>query len=202
LDRLCVKLDDRKRVRNGQRTTVGELADAEPLRAMPAPFPAVIEAERTVSNQARIPFRGNTYSVLPGHTGEVVTVRHNLGTTTLDITSGRGRLLAHHVRQPDGGAGAVIRLDEHVTALTRVVLANFSDREPCRRKTRRPPSAAELAEADRIRHHRASLGDGEQVVIGFAGYAQQTRPFGGCDEQAATDEPARTQRTASRRCSQ
>ena len=155
----------------------------EPLRAMPAPFPAVIEVERTVSNQAQIPFRGNRYSLLPGHSGEVVTVRHKLGTTTLDITDRHGALVAHHVRQPDG-AGAVIRLDEHVRALTKVVLANFTDREPCRRKTRRPPSAAALAEAVRVRTGGAGLGNGEHVVIDFADYIDQTRPFGGHDDQA------------------
>jgi transposase len=183
LDRICIKFDARKRTRDGARITVGELADAEPLRALPAPFPAVIEVERTVSNQAQIPFRGNRYSLLPGHSGEVVTVRHKLGTTTLDITDRHGALVAHHVRQPDG-AGAVIRLDKHVRALTKVVLANFTDREPCRRKTRRPPSAAALAEAVRVRTGRAGLGNGEHVVIDFADYVDQTRPFGGHDDQA------------------
>jgi hypothetical protein len=94
-------------------------------------------------------------------------------------------LLAHHVRQADG-AGAVVRLDEHVTALTNVVLANFSDRDPCRHKTRRPPSAAALAEAERIRRDRCGLGDGEHVVIDFAGYVEQARPFHGAHEQAGT----------------
>jgi transposase len=183
LDRICLKFDARTRRRDGVRTTVGELADAEPLRAMPAPFPTVIEVERTVSNQAQIGFRGNTYSLLPGHSGKVVAVRHKLGSTTLDIADRHGALLAHHVRQPDG-AGVVIRLDDHVSALTRAVLANFSDREPCRRKTRRPPSAAALAEAERIRRGRAASGDGEHVVIDFAGYVEQTRPLGGSDEQA------------------
>ena len=182
LDRICVRFDTRPRRRAGVRTTVGELADAEPLRALPAPFPAVIEVERTVSNQAQVPFRGNRYSLPPGHCGEVVTVRHKLGTTPLDVTDRRGAVLAHHVRQPDG-AGAVIRLDEHVTALSRVVLAGFSDREPCRRKTRRPPSTAALAEADRIRRDRAS-GQGEHVVIDFAEYAEQTRPLSRGDDQA------------------
>src|SRR5437763_44057 len=83
-----------------------------------------------------------------------VAVRHQLDATTLDILDGRGRLLASHVRQPDG-AGMIVRADEHVTALTRVVLGAFSDREPCRGKTRRPPSAAALAEAERIRRARA-----------------------------------------------
>ena len=178
VDRICARFDDRKRIRDGVRTTVGELADAEPLRATPAPFPAVIDVERTVTNQAQIAFRGNTYSLLPGHSGQVVAVRHALGTTTLDVTDRHGALLAHHVRQPDG-AGAVVRLDEHIRALTKVVLGNFSDRDPCRRKTRRPPSEAALAEAERLRRTASGAGDGEHVVIDFAGYAEQTRPISG-----------------------
>jgi transposase len=183
LDRICIRFDARKRIRDGVRTTVGELADAEPLRTMPAPFPAIIDVERTVSNQAQIGFRGNRYSLLPGHSGEAVRVRHKLGTITLDIVGRHDVLLAHHLRQPDG-AGAVIRLDEHVAALRKVVLAYFNDREPCRRKTRRPPTAAALAEAARIRTGRAGLSDGEHVVIDFADYVDQTRPFGGHNDQA------------------
>ena len=53
LDRICVTFDTRKRTRDGVRTTVGELAAAEPLRPVPAPFPAVIEVERTVSKCRR-----------------------------------------------------------------------------------------------------------------------------------------------------
>jgi hypothetical protein len=62
--------------------------------------------------------------------------------------------------------------------LSKVVLADFTDRGPCRRKTRRPPSEAALAEAERIGKARAGV-TGEQVVIDFAGYAAQTRPIGG-----------------------
>jgi hypothetical protein len=160
---------------------------------VPAPFPAVIEVERTVSNQAQIAFRGNKYSLVPGHSGESFqtsgAVRHKLGTTTLDITDRHGALLAHHLRHADG-AGAVVRLDEHVTALTKVVLANFSDRDPCRHKTRRPPSAAALAQAEQIRRDRSGLGEGEHVVIDFAGYVEQTRPLHGLNE--STDEQAGT----------
>jgi hypothetical protein len=95
-------------------------------------------------------------------------------------------------------------LDEHVTALTKVVLASFSDRDPCRRKTRRPPSAAALAEAERIRRDRSGqgnsgLGNGEHVVIDFAGYVEQTRPFHGRDERAGPDEQARTDEQAGTR---
>ena len=116
-------------------------------------------------------------------------MRHKLGTTTLDITDRHGALLAHHLRHADG-AGAVVRLDEHVTALTKVVLANFSDRDPCRHKTRRPPSAAALAQAEQIRRDRSGLGEGEHVVIDFAGYVEQTRPLHGLNE--STDEQAGT----------
>ena len=184
LDRICVRFDARTRVRDGVRTTVGELADAEPLRPVPAPFAAVLKLERTVTNQAQIAFRGNTYSLLPGHSGEAVTVRHKLGATTLDVSDRHGAVLAHHVRQADG-AGAVVRLDEHVTALTKVVLGDFSDRGPCRRKTRRPPSAEALAEAERLRRKRSGLGDGEHVVVDFAGYAAQARPISGTDDEQA-----------------
>jgi hypothetical protein len=76
-------------------------------------------------------------------------------------------------------------LDEHVRALTKVVLANFSDRDPCRRKTRRPPSAEALAEAERLRRRASGAGDGEHVVIDFAGYVEQTRPISGTGEHGA-----------------
>jgi transposase len=178
LDRMCLRLDARRRVRDGVRSTVGELADTEPLRVMPAPFPAVTEVARTVSNQALISFRGNRYSVPPGHAGQVVTVRHQLGTATLEVATGGGTLLARHVRQSDG-AGAVVRADEHVTALRKVALGNLADRQPCRAKTRRPPSEAALAEAEAIRRARAGdLSDGEHVVVDFAAYAEATRVLG------------------------
>jgi transposase len=182
LDRICARFDARTRIRDGVRTTVGELADAEPLRAVPAPFAAVLELERTVTNQAQIAFRGNSYSLLPGHCGQVVRVRHKLGTTTFDVIDRHGAVLAHHVRHADG-AGAVVRLDEHVRALSKVVLGNFSDRDPCRRKTRRPPSPEAQAEAERLRQQGSGPGDGEHVVIDFAGYAAQTRPISGTDTE-------------------
>jgi transposase len=175
LDRLCRRLDNRKRMREGQPTTVGALADAEPLRPVPAPFPAVLERTPTVSTQALVPFRGNRYSVPPGHAGQLVAVRHKLGTTTLDIVSGAGIVLARHVREPDG-AGAVVRSEQHVSELTRVVLANFTDRAPCRRKTRRPPDEAALAEAARLRAEQTGTA-GDQVVVDFAHYAAQARPI-------------------------
>ena len=76
---------------------------------------------------------------------------------------------------PDG-AGAVVCAPEHVAALEKVVLANFADRPPCRRKHRRPPTAAALAEADRIRGAIDAV-EGQQVVADFARYAAATRPI-------------------------
>jgi hypothetical protein len=43
--------------------------------------------------QALLAFRGNSYSVPPGHAGQQVTVRHQLGRSTVDIVSGRGAVL-------------------------------------------------------------------------------------------------------------
>ena len=100
-------------------------------------------------------------------------MRHKLGTTTFDVADRHAAVLAHHVRRADG-AGAVVRLDEHVTALSKAVLGTFSDRDPCRRKTRRPPSPEALAEAERLRRTGSGPSDGEHVVIDFAGYAAQT----------------------------
>jgi len=175
LDRLCVRLDGRRRLRGGITTTVGALADAEGLRPVPSAYPATLEVSRTVSNQARISFRGNSYSVPPGHTGRRVLVRHRLGELTLEVATDTGVVLARHRRAPDG-AGAVICAPEHVAALEKVVLANFADRPPCRRKHRRPPSAEALAEADRIRGKDQAL-QGRQVVADFARYAAATRPM-------------------------
>src|ERR1700739_1036367 len=131
LDRLCVRLDNRKRVHDGITTTVGALADAEGLRPVPAHYPAVLEVGRTVSNQARISFRGNSYSVPPGHTGRRLLVRHRLGELTLDVVTDTGVVLARHRRAADG-AGAVVLAEEPVAALEKVVLSNFGERSPWR----------------------------------------------------------------------
>jgi hypothetical protein len=177
LDRLCLRLDRRKRKRDGASTTVGALAEAEPLRPAPAPFAAVVEVTRTVTNQALVAFRGNSYSVPPGHTTARVLVRHRLGAVTLDVVTASGVTLARHRREPDG-LGAIVRAEDHVAALEKVVLANFADQPPCRRKHRRPPSPAALAEADHIRRARTGVA-GEQVVLDFAAYAAAARPLHG-----------------------
>ena len=174
LDRLCVRLDARKRVRDGITTTVGALADAEGLRSVPAQYPAVLEVGRTVSNQARISFRGNPIRCRPA------TPAGACWCATASATLAGG---GHRHRCGAGPASPRPRRrwrgdmsPEHVAALEKVVLANFADRPPCRRKHRRPPSAEALAEADRIRGKDQGL-QGQQVVADFARYAAAGRPI-------------------------
>src|ERR1700733_12295213 len=66
--------------------TVGELADAEALMALPAvPFPVTIEELHPVDDRATVAFRGNRYSVNPGLGGVELTLRHRLGTNTVEV---------------------------------------------------------------------------------------------------------------------
>jgi len=86
LDRFLATTGDARERRgtDGSRTTVGALADAEPLIALPwAPYPATV-VERTVADNATVAFRGNTYSVPPGLAARF-EVRHRLSTPTLEI---------------------------------------------------------------------------------------------------------------------
>src|SRR5680860_114929 len=181
LDEFCVRVGDaRTRTVNQARTTVGDLAAAEPLVAPPRlPYPATLIVERVVSAQALVAFGGNFYSIGPGMSGATVQVRHRLDATIIEVTTTGGIVLARHHREPDG-AGVLARHDEHVVALERAVLAAFSDRAPCRSKQRRPPSPAALAVADRLRGQPPV--PGQQVVIDFADYvvaaAASTTRFG------------------------
>jgi len=175
LDAWCARTGDaRRRARDGERTTVGALAAAEPLAPLPAvPFPAVIEDARVVTAQALVSWHGNRYSVPPGHGGQQVTVRHRLGAVTLDVVTGAGTVLARHRREPDH-AGAVVRDEGHVAALEKKVLAARGQAgRPCRRKERRPPSAAALAEAGAIRGQSGPA----TPVTDFAAWAAAARPL-------------------------
>jgi hypothetical protein len=170
LDRLGVRLDERHRRRDGQATTVGALAAAEPLRPPPSePFPATLEVTRRVSAQGLVGFRGNHYSVPPGLAGAQVRVRHRLGSPQLELVTAGQAVVARHRRATDG-AGMLVRDHGHVAALERSVLASFTDRPACRRKDRRPASAAALAEAARLRGQPANPAD--HVVVDLAAYAQ------------------------------
>jgi transposase len=175
LDAWCARHGDaRPRRRDGQTVTVGQLAAAELLAGLPlAPFPAVIADTRVVSAQALVAWHGNFYSVPPGHAGQQVVVRHRLGTATLDIATAAGTVLARHRRELDH-AGVIVRDAGHVAALeARVLAARGDSRGPCRRKERRPPSEAALAEAAAI---RGEPGPGA-VVTDFAAWAAAARPL-------------------------
>lgn len=168
VEALAARMDQRRRVHAGQWASVGELAAAEPLAPVPeVPYPAELAVTRTVTAQALVAFRGNSYSVPPGLRGAAVTVTHRLGSGQVAIATASGAVIARHRHAPDG-AGAVVRDSGHVTALEKAVLASFSAAPPCRRKQRRPPSAAALAEAARL---RGAPGPAERVVIDLAAYA-------------------------------
>jgi hypothetical protein len=170
LDRLCVKLDGRRRRRDGQSTTVGVLADAEPLRALPvASYPAELTAHRIVAAQGLVAWRGNQYSVPPGLAGSTVIVTHRLGSETVQLATVSGAVIAAHRRVVDG-AGAVVRDAGHVVALEQAVLSAFSTAKPCTHKTRRPPSVAAVAESARLRGVSAN-DPAQKVVIDLAVYA-------------------------------
>jgi transposase len=182
LDRFCTRVGDaRMRHRDdGERVTVAELAATEPLAEVPrAPYPAAVVVTRTVSAQALVAFRGNTYSVPPGMSGRELIVRSPLGQPLLEVATEAGVVLARHRRAPDG-AGALIRDAGHVAALETAVLAAFSDRAACRSKTRRPPSEAARAQAARLRGEgepAATPGTGQ--VLDFAAYAAAVSPITG-----------------------
>lgn len=130
--------------------TVGELADAELLMTLPpAPYPATLEVQRSVDDRATVAFRGNRYSVNPGMGGTELTLRHRLGTGTLEIVTPAGHRLVSH-RLAAAGAGMVVRTDEHRAALEKVVLGQFSSARPCDRKANKPPGAAALAERAKL----------------------------------------------------
>jgi transposase len=170
LDEFCVRVGD-SRTRQGEagRTTVGQLAAAEPLTAPPLlPYPVTVAVSRVVSAQALVAFRGNFYSIGPGMSGATVQVRHRLNGRIVEIVTAGGVILARHHREPDG-AGVIARQPGHVVALEHAVLAAFTDRAPCRSKQRRPPSLAALAEAARLRGVVPAAG--EHVVVDLADYA-------------------------------
>jgi transposase len=186
LDRFCERIADRRprsvakleelvgkeaavtflAARGRRRPSVGDLAELERLRPLPAAcYPATIEDHNTVGPSALVPFEGNAYSVPPGLIGVEVTVRHRLGTAGIEIISAAGVLLASHSRETPGG-GYVVRDPAHKTALEHVVLAAFTTDAPCKRKANRPPGDGARAEAARL----LSGFEDEEVVVSLAAY--------------------------------
>ena len=111
LDVFCATIGDERERRgpDGERTTVGELADTEPLLALPpAPFPATTEVDRIVADNASVAFWGNRYSVPPGLSGTTLLVRHRLIAPTIDVVAPSGAILVTHRLAP-AGSGALVR---------------------------------------------------------------------------------------------
>jgi transposase len=186
LDRFCERIGDRRprsiakleelvgkeaaatflAARGRKRPSVGDLAELERLRPLPAAcYPATIEDHNTVGPSALVPFEGNAYSVPPGLIGTQVTVRHRLGSTGIEIISATGLLLASHYRQTPGG-GYVVRDPAHKLALEHVVLAAFTTDPPCRRKANRPPGDGARKEAAKL----LSGFEDDEVVVSLAAY--------------------------------
>jgi transposase len=184
LDGWCAKRGDaRVRTTAEGRFTVADLAAAEVLAPMPAPFPAQLAVQRVVSAQALVAFRGNRYSVPPHLHGATVTVTVRLDGTHLDIattpaTTSRARavlptVIARHLIAPTG-AGVTVRDHGHVTALNRAAMNAATTEAPHRSKQRRPPTPAARAEADalRTRTGTGAGGDGDTgVVVDLGRYA-------------------------------
>jgi hypothetical protein len=150
--------------------SVGALADAEVLMALPAvPYPATIEVTRPADDRASVAFRGNRYSVAPGLAGVGLTVRHRLGTATVEIFTPAGMLMVTHRLAPPG-AGSMVRTPAHRAALEKVVLSQFSTARPCDRKANRPPGRAALTE------RAALLGpDGPEPAVDLEQLAEVVR---------------------------
>jgi hypothetical protein len=139
-----------RRGADGERTTVGTLADAEPLLGLPpVPFPATTEVERVVADNASVAYQGNRYSVPPGLSATTLVVRHRLSLPTIDVVAPSGAILVTHRLAP-AGSGALVRSTEHRAALEAAVLSSFTTARPCDTKANRPPGHEALAEAARL----------------------------------------------------
>jgi transposase len=146
VDRWCATTAD-ARAREG--STVAELAEAEPLLALPTvPFPAEVVEVRTVAANALVSLWGNRYSVPPGLVGGHVQIRWRLGEPTIAVHAGGRQMCVH--RLAPRGAQQTVRLPEHTAALENVVLGAFSTDRPCKTKVNRPPSDAALALAAQL----------------------------------------------------
>lgn len=154
-------------------TTVAELADAEPLRPLPGPYPVATSVQRTASAQALVAYAGNFYSVPPqlARTTVIVTVRHGADHLHIAAAGAPAVVLSRH-RLVAPGTGATIRDDHHVTALNTAAMTGAGDGRPHRHKTRIPPGQAALAAADALRDGPTTTNADHAVVIDLDRYAR------------------------------
>ena len=147
----------------GRRTTVGELAAAEPLAALPlVPFPRSSEDIRVVSAQALAPWHGNFYSVPPGHAGQQVTVRHQVGKVMLDVVTAAGTVLARHRRERDHAARSSATLAMWPRWRTRRWRPAATDRVAAPPQGTPSPVGGGAAEAAPLRGEQAPGADGHR----------------------------------------
>ena len=161
LDRFCATVAD---ARPRGDTTVAGLAAAEPLLPLPpVPYPATVSQTGPVDVNASVAFRGARYSVPPGFIGSVLTVRHRLGSATIEIVSRTGALVVVHRR----ATGGLVRTPDHRVALEAAVLGVFSTARPCVPKGNHPPGPVARTLAAALRGPEA-----REVVVDLARYAE------------------------------
>jgi hypothetical protein len=167
LDAFCAgPADARTRPTACGPTSVAALAEGEPLLALPAaPYPATVSVRRVVGDNATVAFGGNVYSVPPGLSGSELTLRHRLGTATVQVHSTAGVMLVSHRLAP-AGAGTIVRTATHRAELERVVLSAFTTGRPCDRKANHPPGEGARAEAAKL-----LAGLGPEVHVDLVRYA-------------------------------
>ena len=159
LDHFCERVGDARR-RAG--STVGELADTEPLLPLPAvPYPAEGTMVRKVAANGLVSVWGNQYSVPPSMIGTEVTVCWRLGDPSFDVVSVSGRLIATHRKTPRG-QGRMVRLPEHTAALEKVVLASFTTAGPSRIETEPATIASGTGDRRRRRRQRRTQRPGDR----------------------------------------
>lgn len=151
LDRFArVRGDTRIRATADGRSSVAVVAQAEPLRPVPAlPYPVIVAETRTASRQALVAYRGNRYSVPPELAAAQVVVSHPVGGQFVDIATSSGIVIARHRLAADG-LGVMVRDSGHVIALDTAAMATATTGRPHRRKERIPPGPAAKAAAAQL----------------------------------------------------
>ena len=150
LDRFAsLRGDTRLRATADGRSSVAVVAAAEPLAAVPPPYPVVIRQARTASRQALVSYRGNRYSVPPELAGAEVVISHPLGGQFADVATAAGIVIARHRLAADG-LGLDVRDSGHVLALNAAAMATATSGRPHRRKERIPPGPAAKAAAAKL----------------------------------------------------
>ena len=158
LDGFCQTVGDARR---RAESTVGELADAEPLLPLPAmPYPAEGTLVRQVAANGLVSVWSNRYSVPPSVIGTQVTVRWRLGDPRFDVVSASGRLVAAHRKcSPRPRTGGSPPPTHRSPRESRV--GAFTTARPHKPKLNRPPTPAALAIAADI---EGSVAQGEPVI--------------------------------------